>query len=766
MTKPVSQMETVDINNWKEILDAISDGVWEVDTTTETITFSKKWYQVFGYGVGEMTSALWMSKIHPEDIPNVTKALGDYLIGKTDAYTCELRFQTHDGTYRWLLSRGVAVTRDEEGKPLRIVGTHADIHERKSTEERNLAAARLLTKLIDNLPGGIIVTDEIGKTIYANQIYCDLYGIYRHPDELIGFPIEDGLTQRKEYFKYPETFYEQSKKLIANKQTVLNEEWELKDGRVFLRDYIPLVLGDETKGEIWHLRDVTEQKNTEKRFEKQRVFYEQILNSIAADIVVINKNRRYMFINPHAIKDDALRKWIIGKNDEEFCTYVNRPLSIADNRKAMFFKARDEKRELQWEEQYTNPDGTVKSHMRNMFPVFDANGELEMIIGYGLEITEQVKAREALKTSIETFSSAFNYSGIGMALVSPEGKWLDVNNVLCDMTGYNKEELLQRTFHDFTYPEDVELDINLIRRMLKKEIMTYNVDKRYVSKANKIVIVSLTVSLVWNNDGTPKFFIAQVVDVTKKKELEAELTKKNTDLEITRVNLVNKINQLEELSHIIAHNLRGPAGNIKMLAEGLTHGIGHSQGMVNEVFTKDEALQLITENSVSLMNNLDVLMDVAQIKLNKDIPYNECNISNVIQDVINQLHGNIYEKRAAIRQCIEVKYISYPKIYLESIVYNLLSNALKYNKPNVPPDISITTKKVNDRVVLTVQDNGMGIDLEKYKSKVFKLNQIFHPGYDSKGIGLYITKTQVESLGGSIELKSKPNEGSEFIVTL
>jgi signal transduction histidine kinase len=126
----------------------------------------------------------------------------------------------------------------------------------------------------------------------------------------------------------------------------------------------------------------------------------------------------------------------------------------------------------------------------------------------------------------------------------------------------------------------------------------------------------------------------------------------------------------------------------------------------------------------------------------------------------------IYEKHAVFNLDIEIKTISYPKAYLENILYNLISNALKYSRSEIPPEITISTTMHEGKVQISVKDNGLGIDLEKYGDRVFKLNQVFHEGFDSKGVGLYLTKTQVESLGGKIELKSVLNEGSEFIVTI
>ncbi|MFD2145628.1 ATP-binding protein [Mucilaginibacter antarcticus] len=110
--------------------------------------------------------------------------------------------------------------------------------------------------------------------------------------------------------------------------------------------------------------------------------------------------------------------------------------------------------------------------------------------------------------------------------------------------------------------------------------------------------------------------------------------------------------------------------------------------------------------------------------------------------------------------------ISYPHVYLESIFYNMISNALKYTRPGVPPQIMITAKKSHDRIELSFKDNGLGIDLERHGENIFKLNKIFHHGFDSKGVGLFMTKNQIETFGGSITVESQPNAGTEFKILI
>jgi PAS domain S-box-containing protein len=123
------------------------------------------------------------------------------------------------------------------------------------------------------------------------------------------------------------------------------------------------------------------------------------------------------------------------------------------------------------------------------------------------------------------FQSAFEFAAIGMALVSPEGKWLRVNRSVCKITGYSEAELLERTFQDITYPDDLELDLENVRKMLAGEIETYQMEKRYYHKNGSIVWVLLSVSLVRTKSDEPLFFISQIQDITRQKMNEEQLAK-------------------------------------------------------------------------------------------------------------------------------------------------------------------------------------------------------------------------------------------------
>ena len=131
------------------------------------------------------------------------------------------------------------------------------------------------------------------------------------------------------------------------------------------------------------------------------------------------------------------------------------------------------------------------------------------------------------------FQNAFDYAAIGMALVAPDGRWLRVNRSLCEMTGYSEKQLLGMRFQDITHPEDLDLDLENVEKMLCGAVTTYQMEKRYIHQSGSMVWGLLSVSLVCDDAGKPLFFISQIQDITARKEGLERLAR--ADAEIRRL---------------------------------------------------------------------------------------------------------------------------------------------------------------------------------------------------------------------------------------
>ena len=161
--------------------------------------------------------------------------------------------------------------------------------------------------------------------------------------------------------------------------------------------------------------------------------------------------------------------------------------------------------------------------------------EMAMDISFAIESIQMEKqkkiAQEEMRKSQELFSNAFNNAPIGEALVAPDGRWLKVNRTICEISGYSEEELLTMTFQELTHPDDLELDLKYVREMLAKKIKTYQLDKRYIHASGHPVWVSLHVSLIWDSNDKPQYFIAQIQDISQRRKAEEELAKYQEKLE-------------------------------------------------------------------------------------------------------------------------------------------------------------------------------------------------------------------------------------------
>ncbi|MBN8854127.1 MAG: hypothetical protein BGO55_07020 [Sphingobacteriales bacterium 50-39] len=352
--------------------------------------------------------------------------------------------------------------------------------------------------------------------------------------------------------------------------------------------------------------------------------------------------------------------------------------------------------------------------------------------------------------SRQLFKNVFDNSPVGIALVSPEGRWLNVNASTCEMLGYTKDELLKGSFQDITYPDDLAMDMAFVSQMLNKERETYQMEKRYIRKDGSIVWALLSVSLTWQ-EGKPAFFISQLTDITVKKQLRLEVEQKNAELE-------NHLTRINEFNRIVAHNLRGPASSLINMSDYLEKSSSDAD--------RDFLLSKVKDTSLLIINTLNDLTQLLEIQLRQE---KQSSVSLFRDAYENSLHMLDEEYKAAtpvIDVQFDVEEVLFPKAYLDSIFYNLLSNAIKYRQKDKPPVIFIGTTALNGHVVLTVKDNGIGIDMQKHGHEIFKYKKVFHKGYNSNGVGLFLTRSQVEAGNGKIEVESTINEGSTFRVYL
>lgn len=242
-------------------------------------------------------------------------------------------------------------------------------------------------------------------------------------------------------------------------------------------------------------------------------------------------------------------------------------------------------------------------------------------------------------------------------------------------------------------------------------------------------------------------------------EFENILSKTTRNLQQEKEQLLHQNEQLKHFTHITSHNIRSPASNLTILIE--LYETEHEPAKKADLFQKIKA------SSYNLMHTINDLNQIIKANQLSDIQKDYLNFKSILEKVKTDLSSRIDHYNVKIIDDFnEAPGIDYPFVYLESIFLNLITNAIKYHMPERTPEIRINTYQNEKYVVLIFQDNGQGLDMEKYGKDIFKPWKTFHNNPDAKGIGLYITKMQIESMGGSISMESEVNQGATFTIQL
>lgn len=259
-------------------------------------------------------------------------------------------------------------------------------------------------------------------------------------------------------------------------------------------------------------------------------------------------------------------------------------------------------------------------------------------------------------------------------------------------------------------------------------------------------------------DSKPEEVLTITKNITSQKQHELELKRNIDDLKLLSNRIEKKRKILEDFTYIVSHNLRSPVANLAALLNLLKEE--------HDVEMQKLFIQKIDVAFENLSNTVSDLTNVVQIRQETDLPKEELFFEEILSSHIINLETQIKETDSSISFDFSAcEKITYPKVYLESIILNLLTNAIKYSSPNRKPTIFFKTY-IDKRGMISMrcEDNGLGIDMQKYGDKLFGLNNTFHQHPDSKGKGLFITKNQIESMGGLIYAKSEVDKGTTFIV--
>ena len=378
---------------------------------------------------------------------------------------------------------------------------------------------------------------------------------------------------------------------------------------------------------------------------------------------------------------------------------------------------------------------------------------LERIILSTEDITERKATEKIILHSQEKIESIINsIDGIVWEYTLETRKITFVSEKVESILGYtvNDWKSIPNFWEDHLHPEDKDWVLEYSAAADRKhENRVY--EYRIISKNGKTLWIRDIVNFVFeNNKGVGLRGI--MIDITNMKMAEQEL--KNSFELVTEQN-----KRLLNFSYIISHNLRSHTSNIESIVSLLEFTETEEE--------QDEMMQLLKTVTTSLSETMEHLNEVININTNITLVTKPLNLNKYIDNTKNVISEQILlSETTIIKNIPDDLTINYNPAYLESILYNLISNAIRYKHPERKPIIKINWSNEDNIKVLEISDNGIGIDLKKNKDKIFGLYKTFNNNPDSRGIGLFITRNQVEAMGGEIKVQSELNKGTTFKIYL
>lgn len=328
-----------------------------------------------------------------------------------------------------------------------------------------------------------------------------------------------------------------------------------------------------------------------------------------------------------------------------------------------------------------------------------------------------------------------------------DGYFKRINPAVSKLLGYDEDELFNTPINEFVHPEDQELTAKARKELTKKNPLL-NFENRYLTKSGEIVWLSWTSMFLEKEE----LIFAIAKDITYKKKLEKE-----RNLLLSNLTSVNK--ELENLTYRTTHDLRSPVNNFLSVFNliDLTK-IDDEENL--------ELLGLLKSSSENLKKTLDNYVDLLSKRNSSENDIENIRFDFTLDKITKSIHSLIKSSKSRIEfDFNEAEEVMFNKDYLESIFLNLITNSIKYAQPGIAPHIRITSSKMGQNILLTVEDNGLGFDMKKVKDKIFGLNQKFHSNEDSKGIGLYLIHNHITKMNGTIDVESEVNVGTKFTIT-
>jgi PAS domain S-box-containing protein len=598
------------------------------------------------------------------------------------------------------------------------------------TAHHDYVSSEEFRTIIASSMDGFLLVDMTGHILDANDSYCRLVGYTR--DQLLGMHLSalDSIDDAGEVAR-------RSEEIVQKGSLQFETKHRHKDGSVIdaeiCANYSPLHGGSLFS----FIRDVSEKKRVERTLRKSEERYRSIVENQTDFVDRYLPGGILTYVNQALIRFAGVKaEELLGKSFYPFIHENDRAEAVRQIESI----CRDNPA-VETESKIVLPDGRERWNRWTHTGFFDEQGNLVEYQSVGKDITDQKRAEEALRQSAERHRAIIQTAMDGFLLIDTQGRFLEVSETYCQMSGYNEQELLSMGISDLVAdetPENIEGRISRLKMQGEERF-----ESQHRRKDGSLFDVEVSAQYRPDEGGR---YVVFVRDISRRKHTERELQKKNTEI--------------EQFIYTVSHDLRSPLVTIKTFMGYLGHDIssGDSDRILKDIAFIDSAAE-------RMKVLLDELLEISRIGRSDAID-ESLTFQEIVNETLSAVAGQISTSRVDIRVGEANPGLRGDRRRLLQIWQNLLDNALKYMGDQTAPCIELGVELQQGETVFYVRDNGIGITAN-YHDKVFGIFEKLDRTSSGVGMGLTMVKRIVEMYGGAIRVESDGcNNGSCFLFTL
>lgn len=754
-------------------------GNWTWDLQQNRLEWSEELYHIYQLEPGiEIPNEMIAAYNHPQDAERVSNIISES-IRTHRPYDFYYRIILKDGQVKTLHAIGEVLV-DEDGQAFKMIGTLQDVTEREMLIER-LQQSESLYKQAQSIAhlGNWIFDVESGKLFWTDELYR-IYGLEPQSVDL-------------NWQKFVDMTHEEDRAVVAafgDEVMRTGKPFEMyhrnrrkDDGRIRTLHVRGEGLKDEN-GTIYQLfgtsQDVTEQQQIEQELRENQNFIKKIADATPSIITTYNVNTgEYRFVSEGVRTILGYDPELVMRSGTSFLIEQLHPEDaepvLQKNEQAIAFAngADQDDNDLIVDFQYRirRSDGTYR-WLHTFGTVFDrsATGQVEHLLNISIDITDRVVAEQKVAEQEKFISHIAEASPTILYLFDLEqNRFLYLNKEVTEVLGYTPEEILSLgdKVYMYLHPEDtIKSEDTYVKYKHENAVTMHQFEGRIRSKSGEWKWL-LTREVVFrrNEKGKAIQVLGSALDITDRKEMEGDLSKKNLELEQSNASL-------EEFAYVASHDLQEPLRKISIFGDRLLTSYTEQLPDDGKLF-----LQKIIDSSQRMQAMINDLLSVSLISGNKS--FENSDLSALLHEVLQTLEFKIEAKNAIIKTD-ELPRATVIQSQVRQLFQNLLSNSLKFVAPGRQAEISITHHWLTPAEVhhlhlqngrqylqIDVSDNGIGFENE-YASKIFTIFQRLHgkAEYEGTGIGLAICKKIAENHEGLIFAEGRPGAGATFSFVL